>query len=195
MKLLACSLIAVTTLIGQVQSSLACDGKPAIVDEHFENDSRWLFIDPDKIANGSLQMNIDSGLARSVFLAESDFDAFDACVDLSLKTGKGDGGISFQVGGASYVFNVNVPDKTAWVALITNDDWKPVINDKPVQISDSIRLRLTVKGTRAVAFVGDQQIGEFQVKPKKGFGRVGLGIVAGTTPVSYEFRNLKIARP
>jgi hypothetical protein len=186
--------LAVAVCVGS--PAFACKGKNVLFEDSFTDDSNWGDVSQyGSIADGVWKIIAKKGYTFHFLYQGDSYDKADICVDVEqLTAGDSGAGLVFAAqDGNYYQFWAN-PAGVAGVSRLVNKKWlTPVPTRKLNSDAKKMRLRLTLDGARATAYVNDQKIADFRVVPVEGGGFIGIAADGGSDgDTTWGFSNLKV---
>jgi len=192
------SVAALAAAVCFASPALACKGTNVLLEDTFEDDST-LGTDVSEfgaIADGTFKLTAKKGYFYHLFYRQDTYDKADICLTVALLNGVEAGaGLLFNAAGGDdfYYFWVN-PGGVAGIQRLQNKKWTKPVPSRKVQTDAKkpVTLRLTLEGDHATAYVNDQKLANFKVKPAEGGGLIGIGANAGDNDVTWGFSKLKV---
>jgi hypothetical protein len=189
--------IAIAAATASATPALACRGDKVLFADDFTTvNPAWSVDEHAKIGGGVMKIVVANGDYNIAWNDALVLDKADLCVEVTETTAEdASAGIIFAAADDDhyYLFYVYPTEGYAGVSRVTNDRSDDVIAERKIVVSgNKARLRLTLFGARAVAYIDDKQFADFKVEaPKKGGG---FGLTADSpddATATWEFRDFK----
>jgi hypothetical protein len=190
------SVIAAVIYIGSTPA-FACQGTKVLFEDNFSTvDSGWSEDNQITIGGGLMKITSRHGTDVIAWYDADTFEKADICVNVrELAGGDAPAGIMFagEDDDNYYAFFV-YPEGEAEVSRYKKGKALDVVHTKAAKVGHgSISLRLTLYGTRAIAYIGDVKFAEFKVDAPHGGGKIGLiGGSPDDSQATWGFSNLKV---
>lgn len=192
------SVAALAAAVCFASPAFACKGKNVLFEDTFADDSNLGDVSQyGSIADGVFKLNAKKGYNYHFFYQADSYDKADICVDVTqLSPGDAGAGLMFNATGGNdyYYFWVN-PGGIAGISRWSNNKWLRPVPARKVQVDakKAVTLRVTLDGDHATAYVNDQKLADFKVKPVDGGGFVGLGADGGQdSDITWGFSKMKV---
>ncbi len=190
------SAVALAATVCLASPALACKGNNVLFEDNFADDSNWGNIgDGSSMADGIFTLKAEKGFTYHYFYRGDTYDTVDICLDVAqLTEGDAGAGILFAAEGAEsyYQFWVN-PLGGAGVSRYAKNRWVTPVPFRRVKLEGKkATLRLTLRGSKATAYVNDNKLADFKVTPVEGGGFIGIGGDGGSNGITWGFSNLKV---